>query len=606
MMSPADYLGLLVFLPLLATPLALVLGRVIGRRASELVALSASFVVLIASILLYRSGLEGVYNVASIYTPFIPAKAVFSIVVDDLSKIFSIIIGLIGFLVILYSVSYMERDPGYARYYAFMLLFIASMQGLVLTNNIAALYAFWEGVGLCSFTLIGHYYERPRAGIAGVKAFVTTRLGDVVFLAGIAYTYIHTHTLSLIALKETSPHVASVFFASALIGAIAKSAQLPLHVWLPDAMEGPTPVSALIHAATMVKAGVYLIARLALLLSPLIASTYLPSIVMWVGAITALYAALSALAQYDAKRLLAYSTISQLGYIFTALGAALAIIGSVDTALGHVISHAVFKALLFLCVGVVIHELEPLLGPETARDLRRTMGVARKSPILALSLFCGTMALAGIPPFNGFWTKDELIIFVSKVSLSASIVLLVTSLITAAYSFKLFYYLVLARPRKEGIEAITRVPVPMATALLVLSFLTLASPILIGPGLHLSTNIAFIGIALALAITGIVLVVEAYRRRLLVPRYIYSTLLEGFYIDRFYVDYLVPSLRFVFTLLGIGMLRVVDVGLDNSIKIIVSELEAIVPRRSGRMSAYYALYALGMVLLVIAAFALLR
>ncbi len=333
--------------------------------------------------------------------------------VDPLSAIMLFMVPFVCLMIFIYSVGYMHGDPRYSRFFAYISLFACGMLGLVVADNLLMLFIFWEIMGLCSYLLIGFWFEKPSAMKAGLKAFLTTRVGDAFMLAGMLLLYSQTGELTFahIFAPETLEKLAhsqvnlgflgSLPWASLLAmlifgGAVGKSAQFPLHVWLPDAMEGPTPVSALIHAATMVSAGVYLVARCFPLFTAVEAGPQL-GLVAFIGAFTALFASTIALAQDDIKRVLAYSTISQLGYMIAALG-----IGAYVAAVFHLITHAFFKALLFLGSGSVIH------GSGT-QDMMEMGGLRKHMPITFATFMVGTFALAGVPPFAGFWSKDEIL-----------------------------------------------------------------------------------------------------------------------------------------------------------------------------------------------------
>lgn len=325
--------------------------------------------------------------------------------VDQLTAFMLVIVTFIGWFIQLYSVGYMHGDPRYSRYFAFLSLFKASMLLLVLTDNLVGLYAAWELVGLCSYLLIGFWFEKPEAARAAKKAFIVTRVGDAGFAVGIFLTFTVAGVLGFNEIfkfaEKAGPHAKELLALAALFlfcGAVGKSAQFPLHVWLPDAMEGPTPVSALIHAATMVAAGVYMVGRL----YPLFAiqgfehNTNL-TVVAWIGGFTAFLAATIAVAQDDIKRVLAYSTISQLGYMMMGLG-----VGGFTAGLFHLVTHAFFKALLFLGSGSVIHAVH-------TNDMKRMGGLKEYMPVTFWTYLIGMLALAGIPPFAGFWSKDEIL-----------------------------------------------------------------------------------------------------------------------------------------------------------------------------------------------------
>jgi NADH-quinone oxidoreductase subunit L len=359
----------------------------------------------------------------------------FGLALDPLSALMIVVVTLVSLLVYLYSIGYMAGDERYGRYFAYLSLFSASMLTLLLADGFALLYAAWELVGLSSYLLIGFWFERRAAADAAKKAFVVTRVGDVGLLVGVlllgsaAGSY---RFASVFAALKAGALVPGLVTAAALLlfaGAVGKSAQFPLFTWLPDAMEGPTPVSALIHAATMVAAGVYLVARAFPLFA---ASPAALAVVAAVGGLTALGAAVAALAQSDLKRVLAYSTISQLGLMFLGLGA-----GQRDAAVFHLMNHAAFKALLFLAAGAVIHAAHE-------QDIRKLGGLARRMPLVATTFIIGAAALAGVPPLSGFWSKDEML---GGALASGHPVLfavgLATSLLTAVYAFRLVFTLFL-------------------------------------------------------------------------------------------------------------------------------------------------------------------
>ncbi len=331
-----------------------------------------------------------------------PITVPLRLLVDPLSAVMVLVVTGVGALIHIYSVGYMADDDAFARYFAYLNLFTASMLTLVLAGNLVVMFIGWEGVGLCSYLLIAFWFTRPAAAAAGVKAFIVTRLGDVGFLLGIFLAFGVWGTADFgVMTRDAAAHLplggaaATALCLLLFLGACGKSAQLPLYMWLPDAMEGPTPVSALIHAATMVTAGVFMIVRMhaVYLRAPLAMD-----VVAVTGAVTAIFAAASALVEPDLKRVLAYSTISQLGYMFLAVG-----VGAWGAGIFHLTSHAFFKALLFLAAGSVMHAL----GGTT--DMRRMGGLARSLPWTAATFGAGALALAGIPPFVGFFSKDQIL-----------------------------------------------------------------------------------------------------------------------------------------------------------------------------------------------------
>src|SRR5437660_807092 len=323
----------------------------------------------------------------------------FGFVLDNLSRMMLVLVSGIGALIHIYSLGYMRDDKGKSRYFAALSLFMFAMLGIVLANNFVMLFIFWELVGFTSYVLIGHWFERDAAAEAAKKAFLTTRVGDFGFMIGILMVWMATGSVvfdDIVAhLSKVTSNPGYLTVAALLIfcGAVGKSAQFPLHVWLPDAMEGPTPVSALIHAATMVAAGVYLLCRVFFIFN-----TPALHVIAWVGGATALMAALMAVQQNDIKRILAYSTLSQLGYMVLAVGVA-----SPAPAMYHLTTHAFFKALLFLGAGSVIHALHH------EQDIWKMGGLKNKMPVTFWTFTLATLALCGVPPFSGFFSKDEII-----------------------------------------------------------------------------------------------------------------------------------------------------------------------------------------------------
>ena len=354
--------------------------------------------------------------------------------VDALTAVMLLVITGVGFLIHVYSIGYMHGDAGYTRYFAYLNLFVFAMLILVLGNNYLMMFVGWEGVGLCSYLLIGFWYEKPSATDAGKKAFIVNRIGDFGFLLGMFTLFAVFNTLDFTtifsdaAVKSTEVvfGVNGIVLATLLlfVGAIGKSAQIPLYVWLPDAMEGPTPVSALIHAATMVTAGVYMIARSAVLYE--IAHT--GQIVAWIGVLTAFFAATIALTQNDIKRILAYSTVSQLGYMFVGVG-----VGAYASGVFHLVTHAFFKGLMFLTAGSVMHAMANEL------DMRKMGGLKAKMPITHWTFLIGALAIAGFPFLSGFWSKDEILHSAWGSSPLIYAIGLVTAFLTAFYMFRLIF-----------------------------------------------------------------------------------------------------------------------------------------------------------------------
>lgn len=370
----------------------------------------------------------------------------FGFLFDPLSAVMALVVCGVGLLIHIYSIGYMGEDRDYHRFFALLNLFLAEMLVLVLADNYLMLFVGWEGVGLCSYLLIGFWFERPAAAAAGTKAFLVNRIGDSAIVVGLIWMILLFGSLDFQTVLGDAPNVlvygsvtVSLLTLLLFIGATGKSAQLPLYVWLPDAMEGPTPVSALIHAATMVTAGVYLVARSAPLFQ--LAPVSL-EIMAWVGGLTALYAASIAMVQTDIKRIIAYSTISQLGYMFLGLG-----VGAYAAGIFHLMTHAFFKALLFLSAGSVIHALAG------EQDIRKMGGLRQSLRVTAGSFLVGALANAGIAPFAGFWSKDEIL---SAAYGSGHQLLWVIGALTAAgtgfYMFRLYF---LAFEGKSRLDAHT-------------------------------------------------------------------------------------------------------------------------------------------------------
>jgi NAD(P)H-quinone oxidoreductase subunit 5 len=363
--------------------------------------------------------------------------------IDHLSSLMLVIVTTVAFLVMVYTDGYMAHDPGYVRFYAYLSLFSSSMLGLVLSPNLVQVYVFWELVGMCSYLLIGFWYDRKAAADACQKAFVTNRVGDFGLLLGILGLYWATGSFDFGTTGERlqemvqsgafSGSLAALLAVLIFLGPVAKSAQFPLHVWLPDAMEGPTPISALIHAATMVAAGVFLLARMFPLFEGIPAAM---TVVAWTGAFTAFLGASIAITQNDIKKGLAYSTMSQLGYMVMAMG-----VGAYGAGLFHLMTHAYFKAMLFLGSGAVIHGMEDVVGhnPAYAQDMRLMGGLRKYMPLTAFTFLIGTLAICGIPPFAGFWSKDEIL----SATFSANPLLWAvgfgTAGITAFYMFRMYF-----------------------------------------------------------------------------------------------------------------------------------------------------------------------
>ena len=393
--------------------------------------------------------------------------------IDPLTTVMLLVVTGVGFLIHVYSIGYMHGEEGFTRFFTYMNLFMVSMLLLVMGNNYAVLFIGWEGVGLCSYLLIGYYYEKISAGKAATKAFVVNRIGDAGFLLAIFLVFANFKTLDYTKIfanaSQLSPEMATAIAFCLLVGAVGKSAQIPLYTWLPDAMEGPTPVSALIHAATMVTAGVYMVVRNHVIfdMAPVALAT-----VGIIGGATALFAASIGLVQNDIKRVLAYSTVSQLGYMFLACG-----VGAYTAAIFHLVTHAFFKALLFLSAGAVIHSLSG------EQDIRKMGDLRQKIPITFKVFFIGTIAIAGIPPLAGFWSKDEIM---AHAFIHHHYVLYgmaaIGAFLTSFYMFRLTFLTFFGRSRVEpDVEHhIHESPKVMTVPLMILAVLSIIGGMFLG------------------------------------------------------------------------------------------------------------------------------
>jgi len=489
---------LIPLFPLLGTVVNAVLGGAIGRRA-HWVAVPAIALSFAAACDVFARVWHGETWTGDLF-PWISAGAFQTAVtaqVDQLSAVMLLVVTGVSLLIHLYSVGYMRDDAGYARFFTYLNLFVFSMVMLVLAGNFLLLYVFWEGVGLCSYLLIGFWYERPAAADAGKKAFIVNRVGDFGFGLAIMLIWVTFGTVDYgEVFGKADPTIgAGTYTAIALLlfmGATGKSAQLPLFTWLPDAMEGPTPVSALIHAATMVTAGVYMVARCHTLFEM---APFGLEVVAWVGALTAVFSASIGLVQTDIKRVLAYSTISQLGYMFAGVG-----VGAYAAGIFHLVTHAFFKALLFLGAGSVIH------GLQGEQDLRKMGGLAPRMLITTLTFFTGALGLSGVPPLAGFFSKDEILGAAFHEGHRVVWALLVIgAFMTAFYTFRLFFLAFLGGPRMshEVAHHVHESPAVMTVPLIVLAALTWVAGLALGvPSAHGTVFARFLAPVLPIHETG--------------------------------------------------------------------------------------------------------
>jgi NADH-quinone oxidoreductase subunit L len=458
-MSTGAVLAVLaVLVPILGGPLCYVVER-ISSTARTVYAVTLGFVTggLTLSLLHYIA--QGDAE-SFLWIPGVDISV--GITLDSLSVFVAIVAGCVGALALLYSTRYMKPAEGeysLSRYYWQVLLFIGGMIGLALTSNLLIMYVFWEIIGFCSYALISYYYRDPEAVPSGTKAFIVTRIGDIGFLTGVLALWHATGTLNIFEIIDAAAagSIPNLYLGLAgagfVAGAVGKSAQFPLHVWLPDAMVAPTTISSLIHAACLVNAGVYLLARS---FPVFVGLDWWPTVVMWIGAITAFLAATIALMQWDIKRVLAYSTISQLGYMMAAIGA-----GALLASQFHLVSHGVFKALLFLCAGAIIHETG-------TKDMRQMGGLARDMKITHLCSIYGLMSLVGIPVFAGWFSKDMILEdMIHEGTYGPLVLLIMGAFLTAAYSWRM-YWLTFRGDRRMG-AVVHEAPWQMTGPLLMLA-----------------------------------------------------------------------------------------------------------------------------------------
>ena len=452
-------------------------------------------------------------------------------VLDDLTKTMLVLVTGVGALIHIYSLGYMRDDSAKSRYFASLSFFMFSMLGIVVSNNFVMMFIFWELVGLSSYLLIGHWFERETAAEAAKKAFLTNRIGDFGFMLGIMMAWAATGSVVFSEMNEELGRITSypgyLTITALLIfcGAVGKSAQFPLHVWLPDAMEGPTPISALIHAATMVAAGVYMLVRVSFLFQAAPEALW---VIAWIGAITAVMSALIATQQNDIKRILAYSTLSQLGYMIMAVGLA-----SGQAAMFHLFTHAFFKALLFLCAGAIIVMLHH------EQNIWKMGGLAGRLGITFLTFLVGTLALIGFPPFSGFFSKDAILLLAYEKDRAIFWLALFTAFLTAFYMLRLVVVVFFGKPRSDQARAGREAPWVMIGPLVLLAIPAFASGFgfvarlfvqLPAEGAH---DWLVPGMALGATIAGVTLAIILYRNRQSDPLD-FALLRKRFYFDELY------------------------------------------------------------------------
>ncbi len=596
-----NHIWLVLLFPAIGTTINMLFGKKLSKKASGAIAsmvigLSFGVALLIFLSLIKLPAAERLIT-STLFT-WINAGdfvAFASLQIDPLSSLMIMIITGVGFLIHIYSIGYMHDDEGFSRYFAYLNLFSLSMLILVLADNFLLMFVGWEGVGLCSYLLIGFWYEKKSAGDAGKKAFVVNRIGDFGFILAILLIFVTFGTVNFSDVFNHAPDalipggiVVTMITFLLFVGAVGKSAQLPLYTWLPDAMEGPTPVSALIHAATMVTAGVYMVSRCsALYMMAPISMT----MVAVIGAATALFAAIIGLAQNDIKRVLAYSTVSQLGYMFLACG-----VGAYVAGVFHLMTHAFFKALLFLGSGSVIHAL----GGE--QDMRKMGGLRRYLPKTYKTFIIGTLAIAGIPPFAGFFSKDEILMeALVEGNIYFWAIGAVAAFMTAFYMFRLVFMTFSGKSRmdKHVEEHVHESPSNMVIPLMVLALLSLVGGFVGLPGLsaiskflspvfssghgheiakavgghgHVAPDMhkvyLMMGVSTAIAVAGILLAYIMYIAKPAIPgniatRFssIHKLIYNKFFVDELYDAVFVNPIKKI----SIGLWKIFDVRIIDGI-----------------------------------------
>ncbi len=601
-------------LPLIAFLLLISFGRRWKESVSVFTGSLAAFLSLVLSVWVLADQWGGGSERLAVF-PWLPLGETtisMGMEITRLNALMLLVVSLVSFLVQVYSAGYMRGDSRFGVFYAYLSLFTFSMLGLVIAPNLLQLYIFWELVGVCSFLLIGFWYWKPEAKAAAKKAFIVTRVGDIGLFIGIALIFWQVGSFDFreifaaLEAGKVAPEMVTLIALLIFVGAVGKSGQFPLHTWLPDAMEGPTPVSALIHAATMVAAGVYLVARSFPLFA---ASETAMDVVAYVGAFTALFAATIALVQNDIKRVLAYSTVSQLGYMMLALGAAGYVAG-----VFHLFTHAFFKALLFLAAGAVIVALNH------EQDIRRMGGLWKRHPVVGWLFLIGCLAIAGIPPLSGFFSKDEILLAAYADGRTGVFWLgMLTAFFTAFYMFRLFFKVFFGTYRGEG--SIGSVPGEMVWPMAVLAALSVLSGFVqfpshaLGDWLSEGASLAAVGgaspvwvplLATVVSLAGIALAWMIYYKGSLAAEtfsrplpWLYRILYRKYYVDEAYQFTIVKSLK------GLGVfLRgfdrwVVDglVGLTAWITQLLGRLGSRL--QNGQLQTYAVISLIGLVLLLI-------
>ncbi len=621
---------LIPFIPAVSTFFLAIFGNKLSKRWVSIQACLAIFSSLVISLISFF-GIQGSPSEHPLVKNLFgwiesgSFKVDFALQFDPLTAVMCLVVTGVGTLIHVYSIGYMEKDPGFKRFFTYLNLFTFAMLILVMGANLVVMFVGWEGVGLCSYLLIGFWFEKPSAARAGKKAFIVNRIGDAGFLLGIMFILVNIGSTSFTAINEAvlggavTTGLATLVGILLFIGACGKSAQIPLFVWLPDAMEGPTPVSALIHAATMVTAGVYMVARMNVLYSLSHTAT---DIIALVGALTAIFAATMALTQNDIKRVLAYSTISQLGYMFIACG-----VGAYSAGIFHLYTHAFFKGLLFLAAGSVMHAMSGEL------NMQKMGGLKKYLPRTYPTFLIGAIAISGIPILSGFFSKDAILTsafasgkyFIWALGICGAI-------LTAFYMFRLIFLTFHGKERiePEAKKHLHESPPSMTIPLMILAFFSIVAgwvglPIVFGKNLdkfgqflepvihqsheaHLSigTEWGLIAISVVVAFAGIIIAGIFYLKKTEIPDnlvkrfpFIYKLLFNKYYVDEFYdatiVNPMVKGSEFVYKHFDLG---VIDAAVNNAGNITNFFGKALSYLQTGLIKDYALIFLLGATILI--------
>ncbi|MFQ6070712.1 MAG: NADH-quinone oxidoreductase subunit L [Candidatus Aminicenantales bacterium] len=626
-----EYFWLIPLFPALSTLILAIFGRYLTKKYISFQACFCVFISFIVAVIsfigLLHTGHEQYPLLKNLFTWISSGsfQVNFSLQFDPLSAVMALVVTGVGFLIHVYSVGYMAEDKGFARYFTYLNLFTFAMLLLVMASNIVLMFVGWEGVGLCSYLLIGFWFEKHTASAAGKKAFITTRIGDLGFLLGIFFILVNIGSGEFTVINKAisggilSQGLVTLIALLLFMGAVGKSAQIPLYVWLPDAMEGPTPVSALIHAATMVTAGVYMVSRMNFLYS---SSTAASQVVATIGALTAVYAATMALTQNDIKRVLAYSTISQIGYMFIGCG-----VGAYAAGMFHLYTHAFFKSLLFLAAGSVMHALSGEL------NMKKMGGLKKYLPLTYPTFLVGAIAIAGIPFFSGFFSKDAILTsaFARQQYFIWALGIL-GAVLTAFYMFRLIFLTFHGEPRmsEEVRSHIHESPPVMTVPLVILAFFSVVAgyvgvPVVFGknlnvfdrflepvikaahiPHLSLETEWLVILVSVVVALFGIYIAYAFYIKKPQIPENLvkrfpgtYRLLYNKYYVDEMYnAAFVQPLVRGSEVIYDRFDLKVIDGAVNGSASVTGLTGKILSYIQTGLVKDYALVFLLGVIIIL--------